>query len=84
MSEPLEKKDNKDYPMYVEQKLFFQNLIWMNSTEASTYLRVSTGSLRNMVSQGQIRSYKLGKRLRFKKSELDKSMELSSKGDFPC
>lgn len=77
-------EDNGDTLIYGDPKSLFNNLIWMNSTEASTYLRVSTGSLRNMVSQGQIRSYKLGKRLRFKKSELDKAMELSLKGDFPC
>ncbi len=59
-------------------------LEWMDSTEASNYLRVSVGSLRNMVSQGQIRTYKLGKRLRFKRIELDKAMKLFVTGDSSC
>lgn len=58
-----------------------QNLIWMDSIEASTYLRISIGSLRNMVSFGHIKSYKLGRRLRFKREELDKAMELSNARD---
>lgn len=58
-----------------------QNLIWMDSIEASTHLRISIGSLRNMVSLGQIKSYKLGRRLRFKREELDKAMELSNARD---
>jgi excisionase family DNA binding protein len=65
----------------LNQHLFQQNLIWMDSIEASTYLRISIGSLRNMVSLGQIKSYKLGRRLRFKRAELDKTMELSNARD---
>lgn len=57
-----------------------QTLTWMASNEAASYLRISVGSLRNMVSLGQIRSYKLGRRLRFKKAELDKAMLLSNEG----
>lgn len=65
--------DNFDKPI--------QTLTWMASSEAASYLRISVSSLRNMVSLGQIRSYKLGRRLRFKKVELDKAMLFSNDED---
>ena len=49
----------------------FNNLKWMNSEEASTYLSTSVGSIRNMVYRGQLPAKKLGNRLRFKKDDLD-------------
>ncbi len=50
----------------------FDNLKWMTSKEAAFYIRVSTGQLRNMVWRGQITCFKVGNRLRFLKSELDR------------
>ena len=54
-----------------QQTTLFNNLKWMNSEEASTYLRTSIGSIRNMVYRGQLPAKKLGNRLRFKKTDLD-------------
>lgn len=54
-----------------KEKLFFKNLYWMNSDEASAYLNTSVGSIRNMVYRGQLSAKKLGNRLKFKKSDLD-------------
>lgn len=51
---------------------------WMNSKEAAEYMRISTASLRNMVSNGKLPFYKLGRRLRFIESEL-KNAILSQK-----
>jgi len=53
--------------------------IWFDAKEAANYLRVSVGSLHNMVFLRQVPSYKLGKRLRFKRTDLDLLMEASRK-----
>lgn len=57
---------------YSEQ--FFDNLdseMWLTVTDASRYLSLSANALRLMVHRGQVRSYKLGRRLRFRKRDLD-------------
>jgi excisionase family DNA binding protein len=56
---------------------FFDNLVWMTSQEAATYLRKSVGALRTAVCRGQIRSRKWRRRLYFKRSELDRLLETS-------
>lgn len=43
---------------------------WLDSVEASVYLKVSLGALRNMTSNGQIPFYKMGKRNRYRTEEL--------------
>ena len=57
----------------------FENLIWLNSREASEYLRISPENLRVMIYRGYIKPYKLRNRNRFKRSELDKLLESSIK-----
>jgi excisionase family DNA binding protein len=44
---------------------------WMTTKEASGYLRLSTGALLNMVWVGDIKAYKLGRRNRYLKSDLE-------------
>lgn len=56
---------------------FFDNLVWMTSADAANYLRKSVGALRVMVHRGQLRARKLGRRLYFKKSEIDHLLETS-------
>lgn len=56
-----------------DKKLFFENRIvqeWLTIENAAEYLGVSENALRIMVHRGQIRFYKLGRRLRFHKDEL--------------
>lgn len=48
---------------------------WLNSKEASSYLGVSYGALKNMIYKRQLPFYKFGKRLRFKQSELGALLE---------
>lgn len=63
--------------------LIFENLIWLTSKEASIYLRLpSVGALRVMVCKRQIPFHKLGRSLRFKRSELDRFIESSRNGGF--
>jgi excisionase family DNA binding protein len=62
---------------------FFQNKIeWMTSEEAAQYLRRSVGQIRNMVYRGQIKFRKFNSRLYFRKTELDRAIEISNKGEF--
>lgn len=51
---------------------------WFRTAEAAKHLKLSKGSFMNMVSNGQIPYYKLGRRNRYKKSELD-NLVLSEK-----
>ena len=49
---------------------------WLTTKEAAQYLRISENNLRVKVHRGEIQiSGKLGSRLRFRKSELDKLLE---------
>ena len=60
------------------KKLLFKNQIkWMNSEEASAYLSTSVGSIRNMVYRGQLPAKKLGNRLKFRRTDLDRLLENS-------
>ncbi len=48
---------------------FFENQVareWLSTEEAAHYLSVTANALRIMVHRGQIQTYKLGRRLRFK------------------
>ena len=57
----------------------FDNLKWLNSKDTVEYLRITAGALRNIVYRGQIVPYRRGRRLYFKRSELDKLLEGSRK-----
>lgn len=43
---------------------------WFTTEEAARYLGISSGSLRNMSSSGQVPYFKLGKRNRYRLDEL--------------
>lgn len=53
---------------------------WLNSLEAATLLKVSVAMLRNMASSGQIPFYKLGRRNRYKRSELEALLHKNKRG----
>ncbi|MBU6375070.1 MAG: helix-turn-helix domain-containing protein [Bdellovibrionales bacterium] len=55
----------------------FDKLVWMTSEEAARYLRKSIGALRTAVCRGQIRARKWRRRLYFRRTELDRMLELS-------
>ena len=57
----------------VEQSagMLFDNLYWMDSRDAADYLRITANALRVMVCKGKLKAYKLGRRLRFRKQDLD-------------
>lgn len=60
-----------------ESSEFFENLVWMTSAEAATYLRKSYGALRVMVCRGYIRPRMFHRRWYFKRTELDRLIENS-------
>lgn len=74
-----------EYNDYLQRRestsgMFFHNCIlnktedenekWFTSKEASNFLRITPNALRILVHRAKIRAYKLGNKLRFKKSDL--------------
>ena len=53
---------------------------WLDAREAATYLRLTLGAVRNMTSNGQLPHYKLGKRVRYLRSELRQRLLAQRKG----
>ncbi len=51
-----------------------QVIEWMNAEEASRYLKVSRGTIYNLVSSGVLKGYRLGRRIRFIRRELDEAI----------
>ena len=62
--------------------MFFENQVvgreYLNTEDAAKFLSITQNALRIMVCRGQIESYKFGRRLRFKFSDILKL--LSKKG----
>jgi len=52
--------------------LIDNKLEWLTSREAALFLRVSVGQLRNMVWRRQVKFYKLGRKLRFSRRDIEK------------
>ena len=59
-------------------EMIFNNLNWMTTNEAATYLRKSASALRTALCRGQITARKYRRRLYFKRSELDQLIETST------
>lgn len=57
-----------------------EEIEWLTTEEASEYLRLSAGSFRNMVSDGHIPHYKLGKRNRYLRCELRNLLSGEARG----
>ncbi len=64
-------------------QLLFENLVWFSCTDLAIYLRKfrkdgspSVEAIRQLVYRGQIKARKLGRGLLFKKSEIDRVIEL--------
>ena len=61
-----------------ESAKLFDNLNWMTTNEAATYLRKSTNALRTAVCRGHVSAKKFRRRLYFKRSDLDRLIEPST------
>lgn len=53
---------------------------WLDSEEAAKFLRISVKALRNMTSNGQLPFYKLGRRNRYRKDELEAQLLSKRRG----
>jgi excisionase family DNA binding protein len=56
----------------INSEKFFDNRIaceWLSTKEAAYFLAVSENALRIMVYRGQIKVYKFGRRLRFRRAD---------------
>ena len=53
---------------------------WLTTNQAACYLNVSPSTLRNMVSNGQVTYYKLGRRNRYKLSDLCDLLQQTKRG----
>jgi len=53
---------------------------WFTTEEAANYLKLSVGSFRNMVSDGHIPHYKLGRRNRYLRCELRNLLSAEARG----
>ena len=54
---------------------------WLDSKEAAIYLRLSTKVLLNLTSDGKIRHFKLGRRNRYRKSDLRELLLSEPRGE---
>ncbi len=61
-----------------ESVTLFENLNWMTTSEAATYLRKSSNALRTALCRGHITAKKFRRRLYFKRSDLDRLIETST------
>lgn len=59
--------------------LLFDRLIWMTSADAARYLRMSESALRNAVHRGKLPYRKWRRRLYFRRTELDRVLDSSSR-----
>ena len=55
---------------------------WLTTKEAAEYLRITVGSMKNLVYRGRVTPRKLGRLNRFKRSDLDKLLETSIQGGY--
>ena len=66
-----------------DRELLFENLVWLSCVDLAVYLRKfrkdgtpSVEAIRQLVYRGKLKARKLGKGLLFKRSEIDRSIEL--------
>lgn len=73
----LENIDNIDEE---NSSLKTEKIEWLTTKEAAGYMRLSVGSFLNMVSDGHVPHYKLGRRNRYRRSELRNLLSSEARG----
>ena len=56
----------------------------MTAAAAARYLSCSVSTIRRMVGRGEIPHFRLGKLIRFRRSEIDAWLALQHEGDIPA
>lgn len=57
-----------------QELLPLEKLRWLSTSEAAQYLRVSIGSIKNMVYRGRLSPRKLGRLNRFLRDDLERAL----------
>jgi len=65
-----------------EKIVSLEGLKWLTTNEAAQYLRVSVGSIKNMVYRGLLSPRKLGRLNRFLREDLDRAISSPSQGGY--
>ena len=55
----------------------------MNARDAAAYLRCSVSTVRRLAHSGELPHYRLGRMVRFRRSEIDGWLALHLEGDLP-
>ncbi len=59
----------------MKSPMIFENLKWLTVNEAATYLRRTSGAIRNLIYRGQIRPRRWAGRVYINRAELDRKIE---------
>jgi len=60
-----------------ERRSSLQDLTWLDTSEAARYLRKSRGAIYNLIYRGFLTPGRVGRKLLFKRHELDRLIEKS-------
>ena len=76
--------DLSENPKTEEKQLFkiLESENWLTAKEAASYLKLSKSEIYNMCSSGEIRYYKLGRRSRFRREDLDELLLQNRRGGY--
>ena len=69
--------DNQSQAGHSVDNTELDRLTWMNAREAGRYLRRTANAIRIMASRGILTPRKLGRRLYFRRTDLDRVLETS-------
>lgn len=72
------KKNQKVSHEMCDSDMLFDNLIWLGTKEAASYLRMTANALRIAVCRGQVKAHKWRRKLYFKKRDLERLLETSN------
>lgn len=68
--------------LHVNSSLSSLKIEWLNTTEAADFLRLSVKALRNLTSNGRLPFYKLGRRNRYRRDELEALLLRERRGEY--
>lgn len=60
----------------INDKIEDEKVKWFDTDEAADFLRITPNALRILVHRAKVKSYKLGRRLRFKQCDLVSALQL--------
>lgn len=66
-----EKSSDPFFDIQIKRQPEDENAKWLDTDEAAKYLSITPNALRILVHRARVVTYKLGRRLRFKKADLN-------------